>query len=693
MFDLFHLKNSKLHQNDSSVSAGNLNTEITADQYMKVFQVYPDAVAIAEIESGKFIEVNDGFTRLFGFTRQESIGKTVLDLGIYQNLKDREAFVKLARTKTRLNSYPMKMKDRTGKKLEVILTSEILKIGQTDCFIVIAHDVTVLNEDEEKLKLTQYTVEHTQNTIFWVNPEGKIIYANETATQTFGYSQTELLQMILLDIEVNITAELFKKQLLALKDKGHISFETAIRAKNGAVIPVEVSVDLIDYNGKSIQIATIHDIAKRKEMEKNLKQSHDFLENIINNVSSPIFVKDQKHNWMVMNDAMCLFIGHKKEDTIGKSDYDFFPKDQADIFWAKDEEVFRKGELNINEEFITDANNVKHTIVTRKNLFTDKNGNKFLVGIINDITELRTQEIELKNTADRLKILFENAPAAFYIHDMNGVILDGNKQIEDLLNIKKVELIGKNFAQINILPSSSVEKALVNLAKIKLGTPMVEFEMDFTPRDKPLITCSINAYGIVLEGKKVVFGSIRDLTKQIKSQKALNEQEAMLRQIIDTTDAGIFIRDNTSKYLMVNKAFARLNGDKPENIVGMTDADFVKIGRYTLDDAKRIQSDEEKVWKNHETINIKEEKVTRKNGEVQWFQTVKAPIEFNSHGTCILGVILDITDRKMAEEKLINQNEELSRLNKLMVGREVRMSDLKIEIEQLKNQQKVSAKI
>ena len=81
----------------------------------------------------------------------------------------------------------------------------------------------------------------------------------------------------------------------------------------------------------------------------------DFLEKIINYIGDPIFVKDSQHRLILVNDAECALAGRTREDLLGKTDYDFFPKDQVDIFWQKDDEVLETGKENINEEIITNA--------------------------------------------------------------------------------------------------------------------------------------------------------------------------------------------------------------------------------------------------------------------------------------------------------------------------------------------------
>ena len=135
-----------------------------------------------------------------------------------------------------------------------------------------------------------------------------------------------------------------------------------------------------------------------KSLESSL-DSKDYLAKIFNSITDPIFVKDRMLRLILVNDAECKLAGRSREDLLGRTDYDFFPKEQVDIFWKKDEEVFQTGNENINEETITDSSGVIRTIVTKKTLFTDQEDNKFIVGIVRDITDRKQIEESLGKPA------------------------------------------------------------------------------------------------------------------------------------------------------------------------------------------------------------------------------------------------------------------------------------------------------
>lgn len=126
--------------------------------------------------------------------------------------------------------------------------------------------------------------------------------------------------------------------------------------------------------------------------------SVDFLASIIDRVAHPIFVKDRSFCWVLLNQEFCEMVGYPREAMLGHTDYDFFPKNEADFFRQKDIEMFASGErVVIEEEPITDAQGNVHVLATTKvPLRSDAGDVTHLVGIIHDITRLKAAEEALR---------------------------------------------------------------------------------------------------------------------------------------------------------------------------------------------------------------------------------------------------------------------------------------------------------
>jgi|GEM_PF-3661026 len=233
------------------------------------------------------------------------------------------------------------------------------------------------------------------------------------------------------------------------------------------------------------------------------QRSVAFLEKIINSIADPIFVKDRQHRWVLLNDALCRFMGHAREELIGKSDYEFFPKDEADVFWEKDECVFKTGQENLNEEEFTDSSGHVYTISTKKTLYTDKDENLFIVGIIRDITEKkRADEALLKSTAElaRSKAEREQLELFAYVasHDLQeplqtiigfSDLLDRDGQCSNKdapLFIKKIRDAARRMSRLidDLLKFSKTIRQIECFSEIDLEKSVKEVVADFEPKIK-----------------------------------------------------------------------------------------------------------------------------------------------------------------------------------------------------------------
>ena len=159
--------------------------------------------------------------------------------------------------------------------------------------------------------------------------------------------------------------------------------------------------------------------------------SAELLGRIVDSVADPIFVKDEQHRWIMVNQAVCDLMGHPRDALLGKSDFDFFPTEEAEVFWEKDEEVFSSGCTNINEERLTDGEGRTRVIVTKKSVLRDEAGKKMLVGVIRDITDLKQAERNLQQIKDDLEQKVEQRTA------------EVRKTQEMLLHAQKMDAIGQ----------------------------------------------------------------------------------------------------------------------------------------------------------------------------------------------------------------------------------------------------------
>jgi diguanylate cyclase (GGDEF)-like protein/PAS domain S-box-containing protein len=124
------------------------------------------------------------------------------------------------------------------------------------------------------------------------------------------------------------------------------------------------------------------------------------LRGVIDAVPHTIFIKDEEGRFVLVNQTMCALMGHRAEELIGKTDYDFVPSGQADVFRAMDRLVLDTGATNVNEEFLSDPAGVVRDVITRKNRLVLADGTRLIIGCITDITDFRRAEAQIRHNAE-----------------------------------------------------------------------------------------------------------------------------------------------------------------------------------------------------------------------------------------------------------------------------------------------------
>ena len=244
----------------------------------------------------------------------------------------------------------------------------------------------------------------------------RVVLWNPAATNIFGYSLSEALE---LRVEALVPEHLKAKHragMIRYEETGHGHYIDSHRLldlpalkKGGEEIRIELSLNPIapvGDDGRRFVLAIIRDVTQRKRAEERLAEEHNLLRTLIDNLPDFIFVKDTESRFVINNvEHLHVLRVSQQSEVVGKTDFDFFPREFAEEYYADEQEVIRSGEALIGrEEPVVDQAGNSQWLSTTKVPLRDSSGEIVgLVGMSRDLTERKLAEEEIRHLNDTLE--------------------------------------------------------------------------------------------------------------------------------------------------------------------------------------------------------------------------------------------------------------------------------------------------
>jgi len=274
------------------------------------------------------------------------------------------------------------------------------------------------------------------------------------------------------------------------------------------------------------------DISKLKKVEQSIQESESRFRELFKNISSGVAIYEAKNNGRDFvikdfNQAAEKIEKVKKEDITGKSVLKVFPGVIGFGLFKVFQEVYKTGKPQHHPISLYRDQRItgwRENYVYK--LFSGE-----IVAVYDDITERKQAEEQLKASEERLKILFDYAPDAYYISDLKGNFIDGNKAAERVIGYKREELIGSSFLKLKLLSLADTAKAAKLLVKNLRGQPTGPDEFVLNRKDNSKVTVEISTYPVKIKGKTLVLGIARDITERKQAEEKIKHLNLVLRAI------------------------------------------------------------------------------------------------------------------------------------------------------------------
>lgn len=401
--------------------------------------------------NGSILDVNDTYCRMSGYTREELLQYSISDIESVESEEDTLRHIEQLIT-FGTDHFETRHKSKNGRTYDVEISTTYLRSQSK--FIVFIRDISDRKQAEVALQESEARyhaiVEDQTDLICRYRPDGRLSFVNEAYLRCFDKKRNEVINRNYIPhIPEPDLSRVFEQLKGITPDSPIVNVEHRVIKPDG-VMCWQHWVHRGIYSDDDIIVeyqAVGRDITDRKRAEDELLERTLFLDTLLDAIPVPIFFKDSNYRYIGFNRAYEDFYGKTREELIGKSVFDIAPQDLAEIYHAKDVDLFTKAGLQVYEAQVRNALNVDRTVIFHKAAYPGQGGEvSGLIGAILDITERKAAENALQESKEKLKAYMDNSFDIIFVLTAEGVFQFVSRAWERHFGIPIKDVLGRNFA-------------------------------------------------------------------------------------------------------------------------------------------------------------------------------------------------------------------------------------------------------
>ncbi len=432
-------------------------------------------------------------------------------------------------------------------------------------------DITERRRAEEELRLAQFSVEHASDNIYWLDPQGHVVYANEAACRSLGRSREELLSLSIPDLDPLFQKETWGTFWEEIRTRGSITLETQNKTKQGRVFPVEVTANYLEFDGKEYAFAFNRDITERQQTAETLRASEELLRTMTDQVPGVVYQFYARPNgergvYYVSARAERLFgLSPELSGFVARFVAAVVPENRDALIQSIDKAVADFSEWDF-EGLLQKPDGEKVWISVHSTPARRQNEIVFN-GLIQDITERRRAAEALRESEDTLRVIIENSLDVIFTLNNEGTFVFVSRAWERHFGYPVSDAMGKSFGPF-VHPEEVAP--LVEYLKRVLSTGKSETSPAFRVQhaDGGWRWFVVNGTPYVSpKGELQFIGVGHDITERRRAEEALQKEKDNLAAIFAASPIGMLLLDEETRIVDANAALAAIVLRDPAEII------------------------------------------------------------------------------------------------------------------------------
>jgi len=641
--------------------------------FQTVFQTSPDAALVTSAADRTILMVNEGFTRITGYSAEEARGNTTTGLNLYVDIRDQERLAEALATQGKVDGALVDFRRKDGSVFHGSVSARLFTSDGTAYVSTHVRDLTreLQQEREHALKDEEYQrlFETMAQGVIYQNPDGQIISANPAAERMLGLAHEEMLSRTSLHPEWHVIDEdgtllpgTEHPTMIALRTGKQVGPRTigVLNPQTNRFIWLSVCATPLFHAGeeKPYQVYVVmNDITAEREAQKNYQQLfREMLDSFaLHEIILDASGKPVDYRFLAVNPAFERMTGLKSSDLVGKTVLEAMP--DTEQYWIDTYGVVALTGQAVKFQNYSAAMD-KYFIVTAYRPAPMQFACTF-----SDITSQVRAQLEIKRTQQRVEKLAhicDIAPSSIIIFNGEGKILYTNEFTAHMHDYTKQELL--NLSIRDITANFSMNRFLEDVQMIRQQGEIVR-KRNAIKRDGSLIPMLVYAKEIDWEGEPAILSIGTELTAQLKTEKNLQASLEQNKRILENLQDGYYQASLDGAFFMLNPRMAQMFGYSYVDEMLPTNAKLLYADlsdRAAMFDKLKLEG--------RVTSHVCE--CRRRDGTAIW---VSMHVQYlkDDAGEIIgtEGLIRDITERRKMEQEIQLQHQSLIASNEILKKR------------------------
>jgi two-component system NtrC family sensor kinase len=527
------------------------------EKFSKAFRTSPEIIAITAVKEGRYIDVNDSFTLATGYSRDEVLGKTSIDLRIWAKADDRLKMFKVLQKQGRVRNLEIDQRMKSGEIRTWLFSAEPININGEACLIGVSFDITERKLMEKALAdeatRRRILIEHSRDGIVILDQNGAVYEANRRFAEMLGYSPEEVLKLNVWDWEYQYPPEQVREMINTVDEAGD-HFTTSHRRKDGTIYDVEISTNGAMFSGQKLIFCVCRDISERIRMEQALKESEEKFSLAFRASPASISISRLSDSTFIeVNESFLRDKGYTRDEVIGQSALDL-------NIWGNIED--RRKIIKTLQEGGKVQNDVLQ-FRTKSGIIRTGLASADIINIGNEpcLIVLNSDITERKQAEEKLRLLgsvTQQVSDSIMITDPKFRIDYMNRAAQDLFGYSIDEIRGKTLNDFHVVPQdkriSRKVRECINQGKVWCQTIQKKC------KDGRVIICDCRLSPLYDEkGRICAYIDVeRDVTERKEVEAKLQAQKQLIEGILATMLEGVLVIGSDDRVILANESAHRI---------------------------------------------------------------------------------------------------------------------------------------